>query len=218
MTMLAARGESERSGAAAIAKRATDIVVAILLIVIVSPVLLAIWIVVRADGGPALFRHERIGQGGARFACLKFRSMTLRSDAVLLRHLSENPQAQVEWAESRKLRHDPRVTGIGRVLRGYSLDELPQLVNVLRGEMSLVGPRPVVQSELDEFYGPEGKVCYLSVRPGLTGLWQVTGRSGTDYERRVALDTHYVRKMSAMSDAMILLRTVAVVFSQKGAY
>ena len=201
-----------------VAKRAVDIVVAILLLVIVSPVLLVLWVVVRADGGPALFRHERIGQGGVRFGCLKFRSMTIRSDEVLARHLQASAEARAEWSQFRKLRNDPRVTAVGRILRGYSLDELPQLLNVLRGEMSLVGPRPVVQSELDLFYGPEGRACYLSVRPGLTGLWQVTGRSGTGYEKRVELDTHYVRNVSVLSDAMILLRTVAVVFLQKGAY
>nr|WP_321983142.1 sugar transferase [uncultured Lichenicoccus sp.] len=205
-------------GVAAVAKRAIDIVAATLLLVLISPVILAIWIAVRTDGGPALFRHERVGQGGASFACLKFRSMTIRSEEVLAQHLDGDVEAQAEWAQFRKLRRDPRVTGIGRMLRGYSLDELPQLVNVLRGEMSLVGPRPVVQSELDQFYGAEGRACYLSVRPGLTGLWQVTGRSETDYERRVALDTKYVQNVSALSDVMILLRTVAVVFSQKGAY
>ena len=200
------------------AKRCIDLVVALLLIAIISPILLLLWIAVRADGGPAVFRHERIGKGGRAFPCLKFRSMTIRSEEVLDRHLASDPAAREEWERSRKLRADPRVTRIGRILRKYSLDELPQLVNVLRGDMSLVGPRPVVQSELDLFYGAEGLACYLSVRPGLTGLWQVTGRSNTDYQRRVELDTHYVRNVSATSDALILIRTVGVVFSQRGAY
>ena len=217
MSMLPTKDVAAHGGVAVL-KRVIDVVVALVLIVLVSPILLAIWIAVRADGGPGLFRHERIGLGGATFGCLKFRSMAARSEEVLVQHLHDNPEAQAEWAQFRKLRNDPRVTAIGRLLRGYSLDELPQLLNVLRGEMSLVGPRPVIQSELDQFYGPEGRACYLSVRPGLTGLWQVTGRSGTDYERRVALDTHYVRNVSAFSDAVILLRTVGVVFSQKGAY
>ena len=217
MTMFAA-GDRHGGETGAVAKRAIDIVVAVLLLVIISPILLAIWVAVRVDGGPALFRHQRVGQGGVSFGCLKFRSMRVSSEEVLARHLSQSPEARAEWAQFRKLRCDPRVTRIGRILRGYSLDELPQLLNVVRGEMSLVGPRPVIRSELDEFYGPEGRACYLSVRPGLTGLWQVTGRSATDYERRVELDTHYVRNVSAMSDVVILFRTVAVVFSQKGAY
>lgn len=200
------------------AKRGNDVSVAAVLILVMSPILLTLWFLIRIDGGPALFRHERIGRGGRSFGCLKFRSMTVKSQEVLARHLEENPLARQEWHQFRKLRDDPRVTRIGRIIRAYSLDELPQLVNVLRGEMSLVGPRPVVQSELDQFYGAEGLGCYLSVRPGLTGLWQVTGRSETDYERRVALDTQYVQNVSALSDVLILLRTVGVVFSQKGAF
>ena len=142
--------------------------------------------------------------------------MMTDGDAVLERHFASNPKARLEWAASRKLKDDPRVTALGRVLRVYSVDELPQLINVLRGEMSFVGPRPVVTDELDR-YGPSAQ-AYLAARPGITGLWQTSGRSDTSYENRVELDSQYVSEWSFWMDFMILLRTIPVVLGAKGSY
>lgn len=198
-------------------KRLVDLVIAIVLLVLVSPVMLVLWLLSRLNGGPSLYVHSRVGWLGREFGCLKFRTMVVDADAVLARHLAENPAAQIEWNALRKLTSDPRVTWAGRFMRATSLDELPQLLNVLMGDMSLVGPRPVVRAELNKFYSAEGCSAYLSVRPGLTGLWQVSGRSDVDYARRVALDTEYVRTASLGLDTQILIRTVAIVLLQKGA-
>jgi exopolysaccharide production protein ExoY len=198
-------------------KRIVDPLLAIILLVFASPIMFALWILSRLDGGPSFYVHTRVGRLGREFGCLKFRTMVVDADAVLARHLAENPAAQLEWEASRKLVNDPRVTWVGRFMRATSLDELPQLLNVLIGDMSLVGPRPVVRAELSKFYNPEGRNAYLRVRPGLTGLWQVSGRSDVDYARRVALDTEYVRSASLGLDVQILFRTVAIVLLQKGA-
>lgn len=139
------------------------------------------------------------------------------ADAVLARYIAEHPEFAREWAERRKLVHDPRVTRIGRFLRATSLDELPQLFNVLRGEMSLVGPRPVVAEELARYYGPAGRAAYVAVRPGITGLWQVSGRSRTTYAERVALDIRYVDEMSIGGDVKLMLRTIPAVLQRRGA-
>lgn len=167
--------------------------------------------------GPIFFRHERIGFGGKRFDCLKFRTMVLDADARLEAHLASNPTARAEFATMRKLRDDPRIVpGIGAFLRKTSLDELPQLVNVLRGEMSLVGPRPVTEAEIED-YGMHRK-DYLKVRPGITGLWQVSGRNELSFARRVAIDRVYVRNWSLRSDAAILVRTVKILVTRRGAF
>jgi lipopolysaccharide/colanic/teichoic acid biosynthesis glycosyltransferase len=150
------------------------------------------------------------------FACYKFRTMVPDADHVLRKLLEDNPLLQAEWVRDHKLRHDPRVTGLGRFLRRTSLDELPQLLNVLRGEMSLVGPRPVVREELLRYGKNVG--TYLAARPGITGLWQVTGRNDTDYRRRVVLDTYYVRNQNLALDLYILAKTTGVVLSGNGAY
>jgi undecaprenyl-phosphate galactose phosphotransferase len=197
------------------AKRAFDIAVASLLIVTLAPLLLAIAIMVRRGGGPALYRHKRIGFEGRRFGCLKFRSMDLNGDRILADLLANDADAAAEWAATQKLRNDPRITPIGRLLRRTSLDELPQLLNVLRGDMSLVGPRPVVQSELS-FYG-ENADYYMLARPGVTGLWQVSGRSDTSYDQRVRLDVWYVRNWTLWHDLAILMKTVPVVLLRRGA-
>jgi exopolysaccharide production protein ExoY len=198
-------------------KSVIEPLIALLLILLVLPVLLALYVLTRMDGGPALFGHPRVGLRGQEFRCLKFRSMVVDSATQLERHLAENPSARLEWETSHKLRHDPRITRIGRVLRTTSLDELPQLFNVLRGDMSLVGPRPVERSELYRFYQGSEREAYLSVRPGLTGLWQVSGRSDVGYVHRVALDIEYVGNASPLLDMKILCQTVSVVLFQKGA-
>lgn len=204
------------SSLAARAKIASDIVLGAVLVLILLPVMLAISVVVSLDGGPVLFTHRRIGKGGRPFNCLKFRSMILGSDQVLARHLAENPEALEEWTTTQKLVHDPRITRVGRFLRATSLDELPQLFNVLKLEMSLVGPRPVVENELLR-YGRYASY-YLQTRPGVTGLWQVSGRSRTSYARRVALDTWYVKNWCFSRDIGILFRTVSVVVKRDGAH
>lgn len=198
-----------------IAKACLDVTGAALLLLVLSPLMLAIAAAVRRDGGKALYAHARVGSGGRRFPCLKFRSMVQDSDAVLAELLRTDPAAAAEWAATRKLRNDPRVTRIGRLLRTTSLDELPQLLNVLRLEMSLVGPRPIVEGEIAQ-YGEEIGYYYRA-RPGLTGLWQVSGRSDTSYEHRVQLDSWYVRNWSLAQDFAILLRTVPAVLERRGA-
>lgn len=164
-------------------------------------------------GGFPVFSHERIGYRGRIFPCYKFRTMVRDADAVLVRHLAEDLMAAAEWTRRRKLRDDPRVTRLGRLLRKCSADELPQLINILRGDMSCVGPRPVTVQELERY----GAVAddYLSTRPGLTGLWQVTGRSSTEFATRVALDKQYVRNWSFLGDLAVLARTPAAVLRIK---
>jgi exopolysaccharide production protein ExoY len=191
-------------------KRAADIAIALCALAIASPIMLIVAAILRlSDGGAAIFTHNRIGFGGATFRCYKFRTMVANSGEVLTQYLASNPEAAREWEEHRKLRNDPRITAFGRLLRKSSIDELPQLFNVLKGEMSCVGPRPIVAEELSR-YG-QNAPDYLSARPGLTGLWQVTGRSRTDYPSRVALDSKYVNNWSLWADAVILVRTVFAV-------
>lgn len=198
------------------AKVILDLFGAALLLLAASPVLLALWVLVRLDGGPGTYGHMRVGLNGKKFPCLKFRSMVVNSAQALDDILASDPVAAAEWAATRKLKNDPRITPVGRFLRKTSLDELPQLLNVLRLEMSLVGPRPVVESELD-YYGRNARY-YLAVRPGVTGLWQVSGRSDTSYGERVRLDTDYVRGWTLGRDVMILLKTLPAVLFQKGAH
>jgi undecaprenyl-phosphate galactose phosphotransferase len=204
-----------RNLAERIAKTSLDFIVALSMCLFLAPLLVGVAIVVRLDGGPALFRHERVGYRGRTFFCLKFRTMAISGDAMLQEVLTRDADARREWAATHKLRHDPRVTPIGRVLRATSLDELPQLLNVLRGEMSLVGPRPVIVSELSR-YGADA-AYYLAAMPGVTGLWQVSGRSETSYDRRVQLDTAYVRTWTFWNDIAILFRTVPAVLLRRGA-
>lgn len=197
------------------AKRTLDILASLGLLAILFPVMLVIYLMVRRDGGPAIYSHPRVGMNSRLFGCLKFRSMVVNGDDVLKAHLSNDPHACDEWERTRKLTNDPRITRIGAFLRKTSLDELPQLVNVLKGDMSMVGPRPVTESELD-LYGP-AKEHYLSVRPGITGLWQVSGRSDTTYAQRVALDRKYAASPTMAHDIEILAKTPVVVVTKKGA-
>jgi lipopolysaccharide/colanic/teichoic acid biosynthesis glycosyltransferase len=206
---------SER-GAYPIFKRAFDVVGAGLAILCLSPLLATIIACAYASGGSPLFRHRRVGRGGVFFDCVKFRTMVTDADRVLQNLLNSDRQVNEEWLRDHKLRDDPRITRFGRFLRRTSLDELPQLWNVLRGEMSLVGPRPVVPDELRR-YGRK-VATLLSARPGITGLWQISGRTNTDYRRRVALDVYYVRSRSVILDAYILVKTLRVVFTTRGAY
>ncbi|MCO6417848.1 sugar transferase [Siccirubricoccus sp. KC 17139] len=198
-------------------KRSMDVAGAATLLLLALPLFAVVALVVRADGGPAFYAHERVGRGGRRFGCLKFRSMVVDSAERLARLLETDPAARAEWEATRKLKKDPRVTWIGRLLRASSLDELPQLINVLRGEMSLVGPRPVIQAELNAHYGAAAE-HYLSVRPGITGLWQISGRNDTTYAERVALDVRYAVNPSLLADVKILLRTPMAVIARRGAY
>jgi Undecaprenyl-phosphate galactose phosphotransferase WbaP len=209
--------ERDRKALFPIAKRALDFIGAAIGLVLLAPFFLIVALMVRADGGPAFFAHQRVGRGGKLFGCLKFRSMVVDSQARLEALLANDPAARAEWEATRKLKNDPRITRIGRFLRSTSLDELPQLINVLRGEMSLVGPRPVQEAEIDRYYGASA-AHYMAVRPGITGLWQVSGRSETSYESRVALDVSYVSRPSLLADLSILLRTPVAVLSRRGAH
>lgn len=190
-------------------KRLTDLAIVVPLLVLVAPLMLLIAGLIAATGARPIFVHQRVGYGGKPFACLKFQTMVPDAEAALARYLADDDRAAHEWQERRKLRHDPRVTRLGHVLRKCSLDELPQLINVLRGEMSCVGPRPVTPDELER-YGRRAQ-DYLSTRPGITGLWQVNGRSSTDFETRVAIDENYVRNWTLLMDLGILLKTPAAV-------
>lgn len=197
-------------------KRALDIVGSLVLAAVFSPLMLAIVLLLRKEGGPVIYRHWRVGRGGRIFECVKFRTMIPDADHALCELLEQDSKLKGEWVRNHKLRCDPRVTRLGRFLRRTSLDELPQLWNVIRGEMSLVGPRPVVRHELLR-YGRSIPV-YLSSKPGITGLWQVKGRNDTDYRRRVALDVYYVRRQNLFLDLYILLQTTRVVLMGRGAY
>jgi Undecaprenyl-phosphate galactose phosphotransferase WbaP len=197
-------------------KRALDICGAVLLALVFFPLMVVILVLTWGQDGSVIYEHRRVGRGGRMFGCLKFRTMVADADQALGVLLEHDAQLRAEWARDHKLRNDPRVTRLGRFLRRTSLDELPQIWNVLRGEMSLVGPRPVVREELLR-YGRNAEI-YLAARPGITGLWQVTGRNNTDYRRRVALDTYYVRNQSFWLDLYILLRTTRVVLGRDGAY
>lgn len=189
---------------------------ALLLLLLFAPLMAVIALLVwRRDGAPVLFGHYRIGQHGRPFRCLKFRSMYLDSEAMLRELLERDPAARAEWERDHKLTDDPRITPIGHFLRRTSLDELPQLFNVLRGEMSLVGPRPITLAELPR-YG-QVRWHYLSVRPGMTGLWQVSGRNDTTYDERVELDREFVEQHSLRLRLSILLRTLRVVIRGSGA-
>jgi len=197
-------------------KRFLDLVVSAVLLVLLLPLFVVISLVIAADGGAPIFGHRRIGCQGRTFNCLKFRSMQRNADRVLAELLAKNPEIARQWYANFKLDSDPRITRVGRFLRKTSLDELPQLINVLRGEMSLVGPRPVVADELERYYGKD-VFYYKLVRPGMTGLWQISGRSSTTYERRVFLDSWYVRNWTLWTDLVIFFNTVPSVLSRDGA-
>jgi exopolysaccharide production protein ExoY len=190
-------------------KRALDIAVALAGLVAVLPLCLLVWAAIRCTSkGSPVFVQQRVGLGGKMFPCFKFRTMAPNADSILQDYLAKEAHAADEWRQTQKLMKDPRVTRLGRVLRKTSIDELPQLINVLRGEMSCVGPRPILPEELKR-YGRHLD-SYLSTRPGLTGMWQVSGRGKTSYEERVALDHCYVSDWSLLLDLKILMKTIVV--------
>jgi Undecaprenyl-phosphate galactose phosphotransferase WbaP len=193
----------------------------ITLIFLASPYILAFFIAISIlimldSKGGILYKQTRIGKGGRRFKALKFRTMVQNADQVLQQYLDESPELKAEWLATHKLKRDPRVTRVGAILRKLSLDELPQFWNILIGDMSLIGPRPIVDAEIEKY----GKCfeLYIQARPGLTGLWQVSGRSDTSYQRRVELDEYYLLNRSIKLDIQILWKTVYVVLGRKGAY
>lgn len=198
------------------ANRILDVTVALAAILFFGPLMLVIALAIAASGGPVLFRQMRLGQGGELFTCLKFRTMYVDAEQLLAEVLANDPVARAGWEREHKLRRDPRVSTVGRFLRKTSLDELPQLFNVLAGSMSIVGPRPIVAAEARRY----GRYIqnYCEVRPGITGLWQISGRNETSYRRRVACDVAYVRTKSAVRDLLIIVKTVPAVCMARGAY
>lgn len=200
-----------------LAKRIVDLAIVICVALCILPVIALIALLIKIDSpGAVIFGHERIGQGGRRFRAWKFRTMVNDAGNVLQKHLDKDPKLREEWGKNQKIKKDPRVTRIGRWLRRCSLDELPQLWNILLGEMSLVGPRPIVESEISR-YGKNYEL-YTKVVPGLSGLWQISGRNNTTYAERVRLDSYYVRNWSPFMDIYILARTVRIVLLGDGAY
>jgi len=197
-------------------KRCFDLFTAIFLLILISPLLLWIGLKVFSSGHPIFYGHKRVGQHGKHFLCYKFRTMLPNSDKLLQELLANDPAARDEWQRDFKLKNDPRITSIGKFLRKTSLDELPQLWNVLRGEMSFVGPRPIVDAELERYGNQINK--YLEVKPGISGLWQISGRNDVTYETRVYLDVWYVKNWSLFNDIVILLKTAKVIFKKDGAY
>ncbi len=197
-------------------KRCFDLIVGCLLLLLTAPLFGLIGWRLARKGGPIFYGHTRIGKGGRRFKCLKFRTMVPDADRVLEEYLEAHPELKEEWETHHKLRHDPRITRMGIWLRRTSLDELPQLINVIKGDMSMVGPRPVVADELDK-YG-DNLFYYVESKPGLTGLWQVSGRSDVTYRQRVHLDSWYVRNWSLWCDLVIMIKTPKAVLKGFGAY
>lgn len=197
--------------------RCFDIVSASLLLIIALPFLVLLAIALQIDSpGKLFFVQQRVGGGGRMFPCIKFRTMCENAAAVLEEHLAQCPSAREEWARDFKLRNDPRVTRLGRTLRKFSLDEFPQLINILIGHMSVVGPRPIISAEID-YYGAYF-ADYCAVRPGLTGLWQVSGRNDLSYDERVSLDSSYVARKSLAFDLSIIFRTIPAVLGARGSY
>lgn len=199
-------------------KRAFDIIFSFLVLTLGFPLFFIIaLLVLLTSRGRVIYGHERIGRGGKPFRCYKFRTMYVDADARFKELLTSNPLLKEEWDKKHKLTNDPRITSIGQFLRKTSLDELPQFWNVLKGDLSVVGPRPVVKTELQKYFGRKTPLI-LSVRPGLTGLWQVSGRSNTTYEERILLDEEYIRKRSFLLDLKLIAKTIPAMLFSRGAY
>jgi lipopolysaccharide/colanic/teichoic acid biosynthesis glycosyltransferase len=215
--LVLAPSSAARQPVGGVAKRSFDIVASLCAIIMFLPLIAAIVLLLKwKNDGSVLFKQTRIGFAGRQFACYKFRSMVADADRVLKEHLASNVAARHEWENTQKLKDDPRITPVGRFLRTTSLDELPQLFNILVGDMSVVGPRPIVQSEVSR-YGSDF-AAYAAGRPGLTGLWQVSGRSDCSYPERVALDTRYVQQWNFGLDLKIVMRTFHTVLARRGSY
>jgi exopolysaccharide production protein ExoY len=198
-------------------KRLFDILVALIAIFLLSPLFCLVALAIKLwDRGPVVYRHRRVGLNGRDFDCLKFRSMLVDGDEVLSRHLAANGEAAREWEQTRKLRRDPRITPLGLSMRKTSIDELPQLFNILKGDMSFVGPRPIVAAEVPKYGAAIDH--YMLARPGLTGPWQISGRNDVDYSTRVALDCEYVEEWSLRRDLAIIAQTARVVVTSRGCY
>jgi exopolysaccharide production protein ExoY len=195
-------------------KRATDIAITLLLAPLFLGAIAVVALISIRDRGPLFFSHDRVGRGGARIKVCKIRTMVPDAEARLAAHLASDPAAALEWETHRKLRDDPRITRFGKFLRASSIDELPQIWNVAKGEMSWVGPRPVVRDELEK-YG-DASASYLSMKPGITGIWQISGRNDESYENRVAMDVLYASRMSLAFDLSVILRTILVVLRKTG--
>lgn len=198
-------------------KRLFDILFSLLLLLICSPIFLFAALIRIFSSGKVIYAQTRIGRGGKSFVCYKFRTMYPDAEQRLQALLQANHKLNEEWISSRKLKQDPRITSIGKFLRKTSLDELPQLWNVLKGDLSFVGPRPVVAEEIEHYFGRKAAKI-LSIRPGLTCLWQVSGRSDINYERRIALDEEYVEKRSFLLDLKLIVKTIPSMVASKGAY
>lgn len=199
-------------------KRTIDVIGSLVGMVLLVPATIAIYIaqkISKEDNGPLFYKHIRYGKNGKQFKLYKFRSMCMNADEKLKEYLKSNEEARKEFEENQKLQHDPRITKLGNFLRKTSLDELPQMLNILKGEMSFVGPRPVVKREIEK-YG-ENKEKLLSVKPGLTGYWQVNGRSNTTYEERMNMELYYVDNCSLWLDIKIFFKTFIAVFKKEGA-
>ena len=200
-------------------KRVMDIVLSISMLIALLPLYTMIAILIKMhDGGTVFFKQRRIGVDGQEFYCYKFRTMVANAEDRLAAVLANDPVAAEEWRQFKKLKNDPRVTSLGRFIRKTSLDELPQLINILRGEMSVIGPRTITRAEAPDYGSPADFSVYCSVRPGVLGLWQISGRSDTGFDRRVKLDVKYVREWSLMADIAILFKSVPAVLFGKGAY
>ncbi len=198
------------------AKRAFDVISALTALVVLSPFFVVIALIGKLDGGPAFFVQDRYGLNGKTFRMIKFRSMRVNAEAHLKKLLAEDPIAAAEWRSYQKLKCDPRITPLGAILRKTSIDELPQLVNVLRGDMSLVGPRPMLPDQIAA-YGPAISV-YVNVRPGITGKWQVGGRNETTFRERASIDASYVKSWTFWGDIVIILKTIPALLNSKNAY
>lgn len=195
-------------------KRAFDFTLVVILLPVIAPVIGVLWVLARRDGGPGFFGHNRIGEGGRAFRCWKIRTMVDGAEQKLQAYLESNPSAAAEWALDQKLTDDPRVTRLGVFLRKTSLDELPQIWNVLMGEMSFVGPRPIVRDELAKYGVSVG--AYLAQKPGITGLWQVSGRNDVSYGDRIAFDVDYMNASSVLFDLKLIIRTGTAVIRLTG--
>ena len=195
-------------------KRLFDIAVSFTMLLVLSPVFIIISSFIKLDGGPAMFRQERLGRNGEVFKCLKFRSMIMNAEERLSQMIASDPKVAAEWNAYQKLQKDPRITRIGKIIRKANLDELPQLINILRGDMSLVGPRPMTIPQIEE-YGPS-IAAYKRMRLGITGIWQTNGRNSTTFAERARMDAWYVRNWSLWRDFIILVRTFREVLFARG--